>query len=87
MGRRPLFLIGTVGQAVAMFIVFGCLVEGSRQAAYGAAFGLFFFISFFGATWLPLPWLYPAELNSMTVRTQANAISTCVSPQISYNTP
>jgi hypothetical protein len=32
--------------------------------------------AFFGATWLPLPWLYPAELNSMAVRTQANAIST-----------
>lgn len=37
---------------------------------------LFIFIAFFGATWLPLPWLYPAELNSMAVRTQANAVST-----------
>ncbi|ORX36282.1 putative monosaccharide transporter [Kockovaella imperatae] len=76
-GRRKLFLIGTVGQGVAMFITFGCLVNGSRQAAKGGAFGLYLFIAFFGATWLPLPWLYPAELNSMKVRTQANAISTC----------
>lgn len=76
-GRRKLFLIGTVGQAVAMFITFGCLVTKDVNAAKGGAFGLFLFIAFFGATWLPLPWLYPAELNSMSVRTQANAVSTC----------
>jgi hypothetical protein len=73
-GRRKLFLIGTVGQAVAMFIAFGCLNAGGREAAKGGAFGLFLFIAFFGATWLPLPWLYPAELNSMAVRSEANAI-------------
>ena len=75
-GRRKLFLIGTFGQGIAMLITFGCLVGGSAQSAKGGAFGLFLFIAFFGATWLPLPWLYPAELNSMAVRTQANAIST-----------
>jgi hypothetical protein len=37
---------------------------------------LFVFIVSFGPTILPLPWLYPAELNSLAVRTQANAIST-----------
>jgi MFS family permease len=75
-GRRKLFLIGTFGQGIAMFITFGCLVSGDTRSAKGAAFGLYLFIAFFGATWLPLPWLYPAELNSMAVRTQANAIST-----------
>ncbi|WWC92472.1 uncharacterized protein L201_007430 [Kwoniella dendrophila CBS 6074] len=77
-GRRKLFLWGTVGQAVSMFITFGCLLPGDAQSAKGAAFGLYFFIAWFGATWLPLPWLYPAELNSMAVRTQANAVSTMV---------
>ncbi|GIK00019.1 hypothetical protein Aspvir_004032 [Aspergillus viridinutans] len=33
--------------------------------------------SFFGATWLPLPWLYPAELSPLRTRAKANAISTC----------
>ncbi|WVR08726.1 hypothetical protein IAU60_005784 [Kwoniella sp. DSM 27419] len=77
-GRRKLFLAGTVGQAVSMFITFACLQAGGKNNAKGAAFGLYFFIAWFGATWLPLPWLYPAELNSMAVRTQANAISTMV---------
>lgn len=75
-GRRKLFLIGTFGQAASMFITWGCLLPGTAGPAKGAAFGLYIFIAFFGATWLPLPWLYPAELNSMAVRTQANAIST-----------
>lgn len=75
-GRRKLFMIGTIGQAVAMFITWGCLLPGGVGPAKGGAFGLYLFIAFFGATWLPLPWLYPAELNSMSVRTQANAIST-----------
>lgn len=75
-GRRNLFLWGTFGQAAAMFITFGCLVAGGRNNAKGAAFGLYFFIMWFGATWLPLPWLYPAELNSQNVRTKANAVST-----------
>jgi sugar porter (SP) family MFS transporter len=75
-GRRKLFLIGTFGQAGSMFIVFACLNAGGAQNAKGGAVGLFLFIAFFGATWLPLPWLYPAELNSMAVRTEANAIST-----------
>ena len=80
-GRRKLFLIGTLGQGISMFITFACLVapgDANRKAqnAKGGAVGLYLFIAFFGATWLPLPWLYPAELNSMAVRTQANAVST-----------
>lgn len=75
-GRRKLFLIGTVGQAGAMFITWACILAGGVGPGKGAAVGLFLFIAFFGATWLPLPWLYPAELNPMSTRTQANAIST-----------
>lgn len=46
-GRRPLFLIGTLGQAVALYIVWACLIAGGQQAAKGAAFGLYLFIAFF----------------------------------------
>jgi hypothetical protein len=60
-----------------MVLTFACLIPGSDSAAKGAALGLFVYISFFGATWLPLPWLYPAEINPIKTRTKANAISTC----------
>jgi sugar porter (SP) family MFS transporter len=76
-GRRKLFLIGTVGQCLAMVLTFACLIPASETgAANGAAVGLFIYIAFFGATWLPLPWLYPAEVNPLKTRAKANAFST-----------
>lgn len=76
-GRRKLFLIGSVGQCLSMVLVFACLIPDTESAAKGAAVGLFTYIAFFGATWLPLPWLYPAEINPIKTRAKANAISTC----------
>lgn len=79
-----MFLAGSIGQCVAMIITFACLIPGdpdpttdtARNAANGAVFGLFLFLFFFGATWLELPWLYPAEINPLRTRTNANAVST-----------
>ena len=76
-GRRKLFLWGTVGQGLSMVLVFACLIPGTTSAAKGAAVGLFTYIASFGATWLPLPWLYPAEVNPIKTRAKANAMSTC----------
>lgn len=76
-GRRKLFLGGTFGQLAAMAITFGCLIPDSPKTADGAVFGLFLYMCFFGATWLPLPWLYPAEISPIKTRAKANAVSTC----------
>lgn len=77
LGRRKLFLIGTVGQCLSMVLAFATLAPGTGSgAAKGAAVGLFTYIAFFGATWLPLPWLYPAEINPLRTRAKANALST-----------
>ncbi|KAJ5202099.1 uncharacterized protein N7498_006762 [Penicillium cinerascens] len=76
-GRRKLFLAGTVGQCLSMILTFGCLIPGKPEPAKGAAVGLFIYIASFGATWLPLPWLYPAEISPIKTRAKANAISTC----------
>ena len=56
-GRRKLFLAGSIGQCLSMILVFACLIPGTPGPAKGAAVGLFTYIAFFGATWLPLPWL------------------------------
>ncbi|MDI1491608.1 MAG: hypothetical protein OHK93_002817 [Ramalina farinacea] len=76
-GRRKLFLWGTVGQCLSMVLVFACLIPGTPGPAKGAAVGLFTYIASFGASWLPLPWLYPAEVNPIKTRQKANALSTC----------
>jgi sugar porter (SP) family MFS transporter len=77
-GRRQLFIWGSVGQCLSMVIVFACLIpdHGKGPSAKGAGVGLFTYIAFFGATWLPVPWLYPAEINPLRTRVRANAIST-----------
>ncbi|KAK9413392.1 putative Major facilitator superfamily (MFS) profile domain-containing protein [Seiridium unicorne] len=76
LGRRKLFFIGTIGQCLSMVLVFGALIPGTASAGKGAGVGLFTYIAFFGATWLPLPWLYPAEINPLKTRAKANATST-----------
>jgi hypothetical protein len=78
-GRRRLFLYGTAGQMLSMTIAFACLIpdDDSQQIAKGAVVGFFLYIASFGATWLPLPWLYPAEVNPVKTRAKANAVSTC----------
>ncbi len=47
----------------------------NKAQAYGAAAASFVFIftSIFGATWLTVPWLYPAEIFPLHVRSQGNA--------------
>lgn len=78
-GRRRIFLVGSIGQCLSMVLVFACLIpdHGTGPSAKGAGVGLFTYIAFFGATWLPLPWLYPAEINPLRTRVRANALSTC----------
>ncbi|KAK6457749.1 general substrate transporter [Scheffersomyces xylosifermentans] len=76
-GRRNLFLVGALGQAVSFTITFACLINNTTQNAKGAAVGLFLFITFFAFTILPLPWVYPPEINPLRTRTIASAVSTC----------
>lgn len=76
-GRRKLFLIGASGQGFSFLITFACLVNRTSSNAKGAAVGLFLFIMFFAFTILPLPWIYPPEINPLRTRTVASAISTC----------
>jgi sugar porter (SP) family MFS transporter len=75
-GRRKLLLIGAAGQCLSMVLTFGALIPGTEAAAKGAAVGMFTYIAVFGATWLPIPWLYPAEINPLKTRAKANATST-----------
>lgn len=39
----------------------------------GAVFFVFLFTAIFGATWLTVPWLYPAETFPLQIRARGNA--------------
>ncbi|TIB04742.1 hypothetical protein E3P92_03307 [Wallemia ichthyophaga] len=88
-GRRKMFLWGSVGQGLSMLLIMACMIPQYRvneglsysgkdpqEVIKGSVVGMFLFLGFFGATWLELPWLYPAEINPLRIRTNANAIST-----------
>lgn len=63
---------------LSMIITFGCLTLGTLNAANGAAFGLFLYIAFFGATYLTVPWLYAAEINPLRIRAKGAALANIV---------
>jgi hypothetical protein len=75
---------GSIGQGIAMFLAGGMSRLGldAREAgnisaanSYGAAAASFVYIFtfVFGATWLTVPWLYPAEIFPLEVRAKGNA--------------
>ena len=76
-GRRNLYLIGFLGQGLSFIIAMASLIHPTQSSSKGAAVGIFLFITFFAFTILPLPWIYPPEINPLRTRTVAAALSTC----------
>ncbi|KAF7180082.1 hypothetical protein CNMCM7691_009248 [Aspergillus felis] len=79
-GRRWTLYWGAVGQGICMFAAGGLAratmeaSPSSRGAVGGAAtFFVFLYTMIFGATWLTVPWLYPAEIFPLQVRARGNA--------------
>lgn len=83
-GRRWTLYWGSVVQGIAMFIAGGLVrvtidsgAAGNAARANsfgaGAAAMIFIFTEAFGATWLTVPWLYPAEIFPLAVRAKGNA--------------
>ena len=83
-GRRMTLYWGSVGQGIAMILAGAMMAEGTRATAdqntlqanqYGAAAASFIvlYTFVFGATWLTVPWLYPAEIFPLEVRAKGNA--------------
>lgn len=83
-GRRWTLYWGAVVQGIAMFLAGGFSRLGidataaghaTKASQYGAAAAsmVFIFTSVFGATWLTVPWLYPAEIFPLAVRARGNA--------------
>ena len=49
--------------------------DTAKASSYGIASAsmIFIFTAIFGATWLTVPWLYPAEIFPLAVRAKGNA--------------
>ncbi|KAL5363317.1 general substrate transporter [Aspergillus floccosus] len=74
-GRRTLLMICSAGLCLCFVMVTILLSLGRENAAYGATAFIFIFQLFYGVGWLPVPWFYPAEINTTRVRTRMQAIA------------
>lgn len=65
-GRRTLLLFSTITIGITMVVLAGLynLTQNQNPAAqYVSVVMVMLYLAFFGVGWLPIPWLYPAEIN------------------------
>ncbi|KAJ3830488.1 general substrate transporter [Lentinula raphanica] len=74
-GRRPLLMISATGLSVCFILAAVLLSIGTRPAAFAATAMVFIFQIFLGIGFLPIPWLYPAEISTTRIRARGSAIS------------
>lgn len=79
-GRRGLMLLSTAGQGLCFLIITILLRFGQDNSTVATASIAFFFLYYisFGIGMLGIPWLYPAEINSLPMRTKGAALATSV---------
>ncbi|KAI0469695.1 general substrate transporter [Xylariaceae sp. FL0804] len=80
-GRRPLLMLGAAAMAVSFFgvsvgIGIGDTMPNSHIPGTIATVFIWLFFTSFAAGWLSVPWLYPAEVNSLSMRTKGAALAT-----------
>ncbi|QRV72389.1 Sugar (and other) transporter [Ceratobasidium sp. AG-Ba] len=73
-GRRPLLMISSAGLSVCFLLTAVLLSTGTKSAAYGATAMVFVFQIFLGIGFLPIAWLYPAEVSHTRIRAYTSAI-------------
>ncbi|TFK37519.1 general substrate transporter [Crucibulum laeve] len=74
-GRRPLLMISASGLSLCFILAAILLSTGTKPAAFGATAMVFIFQIFLGIGFLPIPWLYPAEISTTRIRARGSAIS------------
>lgn len=71
---------GAAGQCACYAIISGLLSQtgGANGHKFGAGATTFFFVYylFFGICWQGIPWLYPTEINGLSMRTKGAALGT-----------
>ncbi|KAH6903866.1 hexose carrier protein [Coprinopsis sp. MPI-PUGE-AT-0042] len=85
-GRRKMMMWGAAGQCVCYILISVLLSKadglvnsdpdaGSRYGAGATAF-FFLYYLFFGVCWQGVPWLYPTEINSLSMRAKGAGLAT-----------
>ncbi|KAI7906372.1 general substrate transporter [Cokeromyces recurvatus] len=79
-GRRKIMLWGLLAQTITLVCIAGCQKANTDRHTTAAANGAVAFTMLynfvFGASWLSMSWLYPAEIFSTALRAKGNSLST-----------
>ncbi|OZJ06197.1 hypothetical protein BZG36_00970 [Bifiguratus adelaidae] len=75
-GRKPLLIGGAFLQSLAMCMVAGSLASETKSGAAFVATGVIIYTAAFGSSWLPIPWMYPAEIFPQRTRAKGAALAT-----------
>ncbi|KAK5124978.1 hypothetical protein LTR85_001168 [Meristemomyces frigidus] len=88
-GRRPLLMAGAALMAlaflgVAVGVGLGFASPGSRGPGIAATVFIWMYFTAFSTGWISIPWLYPAEINSLKYRTKGAALATACDWLMNY---
>ncbi|KAB8239023.1 sugar porter family MFS transporter [Aspergillus alliaceus] len=75
-GRKNLMLAGALFQGISFAFVGGSLGAHTDQWSKVAMAFVFMFFTVFGLTWIAVPWMYPAEVNTQQWRNWGAGIAT-----------
>ncbi|KAK4993745.1 hypothetical protein LTR66_005935 [Elasticomyces elasticus] len=90
-GRRKMMMYAAAGQC-ACYLFITVLIRYNELPGYAhstevakASVAFFFlYYVFFGIGWQGVPWLYPAEINSLSMRTKGTALGTATNWAFNY---
>ncbi|KAH0580564.1 hypothetical protein H2248_002060 [Termitomyces sp. 'cryptogamus'] len=80
-GRRKMMMWGAAGQFICYAFV-AALLSQTDDPVHGKSFGagattlFFLYYVIFGICWQGIPWLYPTEINSLSMRNKGAALGT-----------
>ena len=75
-GRKKLMVWGAVAQCICFCLISIGLGLGGRQWQSVAVSFVFAYSTVFALTWIAVPWLYPAEINTQRLRIAGSGIAT-----------
>ncbi|KAJ6073400.1 hexose carrier protein [Penicillium canescens] len=75
-GRKKMMFWGAVGQSICFSLVAAGLALATKQWEAVAVAFVFAYYTTFGLSWIAVPWMYPAEVNTQRMRIAGAGIAT-----------
>jgi hypothetical protein len=83
-GRKPILFWGAFAQGICFMIVVISLSLNTKKSSIVAVSFMFAYYTSYGLTFWMVPWLYPAEINSLHYRNTGAAVATATNWIFNY---